>query len=183
MYYLVYDKFKLKIRVTTKMSYEASLKVFNTIIFPHFNYCCTIWSNIKNKGNIDKLYRLQKRAARIILNEKDRYSPTSVLFRELRWMSLPDYYTFRKLILVFKILHNLTPDYLNVFKYVHQVSTGSTRLSTSNSLYVPRARTQYFKRSFNVSAAILWNELPESLRNCTTLKSFKSAYLQNYFNS
>ena len=27
-------------------------------------------------------------------------------------MSLPDYFTFRKLILVFKILHNLTPDYL-----------------------------------------------------------------------
>ena len=81
MYYLVYDKLKLKIRVTTKMSYEASLKVFNTIIFPHFNYCCTIWSNIKNKGNIDKLYRLQKRAARIILNEKDRYSPTSVILK------------------------------------------------------------------------------------------------------
>ena len=97
-------------------------------------------------------------------------------------MSLPDYYTFRKLILVFKILHNLTLDYRNVYKYVHQVSIGSMRFSTSNPLYVPRARTQYFKRSFNVSAAILWNELPESLRNRTTLKSFKSAYLQNYFN-
>ena len=59
-------------------------------------------------------------------------------------MSLPDYYTFRKLIFVFKILYNLTPDYLNVFKYVHQVSIRSTRLSTSNSLYVPRARTFVF---------------------------------------
>ena len=117
------------------MSYEASFEVFNSIIFPHLNYCCIIWSNIKNKGNIDKLYRLQKRSARTILNEKDRYTPTSVLFRELRWMSLPDYYIFRKLILIFKILHILTPDYLNVFKYVYQVSRRSTRLSTSNSLY------------------------------------------------
>ena len=55
----------------------------------------------KNKGIIDKLYRLQKRAAKFILIEKDRYTLTSVLFRELRWISLPDYYTLRKLILVF----------------------------------------------------------------------------------
>ena len=51
------------------------------IYIEYFNYCCTIWSNIKNKGYFDKLYRLQKRAA--ILNEKDRYTPTSVLFGEL----------------------------------------------------------------------------------------------------
>ena len=83
------NRFKTK-QIFTKFYEESDLfclKVFNTIIFPHFNYCCTIWSNRKNKGNIDKLYRLQKRAAKIILNEKDRYSPTSVLFRELRWMS------------------------------------------------------------------------------------------------
>ena len=79
-----------------------------------------------------------------MLIETDRYTPTSVLFRELRWMSLPDYYTFRKLILVFKILYNLTPNYINVFKYVHQGNTRSTRLSTSNSLYVPRACTFVF---------------------------------------
>jgi hypothetical protein len=26
----------------------------------------------------------------------------------------------------------------------------------------------------------LWNDLPESIRNCDTLSSFKSAYLQHY---
>ena len=57
----------------------------------------------------------------------------------------------------------------NLIKYINFLS--------QNHIYLA------LKTSFNVSAVILWNELPESLRNCTTLKSFKSAYLLNYFNS
>jgi hypothetical protein len=29
------------------MSSFALLKVYNSVIFPHFNYCCTIWSGAK----------------------------------------------------------------------------------------------------------------------------------------
>ena len=77
----------------------------------------------------------------------------------------------------------MTPDYLNVFKFVHQVSTRTTRQSASNLLFIPRARTEYYKRSFTVSAAFMWNNLPEFIRNCRNLSSFKTAYLENYFSA
>ena len=55
-------------RLKPFMSGDALLKVYNCIICPHFNYCSTVWSAAKNSSNIDRLLKLQKRAARIILN-------------------------------------------------------------------------------------------------------------------
>ena len=50
------------------------------------------------------------------------------MMQQLRWMPLSDYFKYRTIILVFKVLHGLTPDYLDVFKYVHEISSRSTRL-------------------------------------------------------
>ena len=165
------------------MSNDALLKIYNCIVFPHFNYCCTVWSDAKNRSNVDRLFKLQKRAARIILGVRDVVTPTHTLLRQLKWMPLLDYFIFRKLILTFKVLHQMTPEYLNVFKYVHEVHTRVTRQSLDRTLlFIPRARTEYFKRSFVLSCSALWNNLTSDLRNCTTLESFKRMYLEEYFN-
>jgi hypothetical protein len=41
--------------------------MYNALVMPHFNYCLTVWQN-NNQTHLDKLYKLQKRAARIITN-------------------------------------------------------------------------------------------------------------------
>ena len=102
-------------RLKSFMSTEALLKVYNSVIFPHFNYCCTIWSNCKSANNLNKIFKLQKRAARIILNVRNAMTPSNTLFDKLRWMPMPDYFVYRKAVLVFKSLHQLTPEYLYVF--------------------------------------------------------------------
>lgn len=168
-------------RLKSFMSSFALLKVYNSVIFPHFNYCCTIWSSAKNAANIDKIFKLQKRAARIILKEKCVMTPSVVLFNKLKWMPMPDYFVYRKAILVFKSLNHLVPEYLNVFKYVHQISTRSTRQSSHNLLYIPKSKTEYYKKSFVISGSYLWNDLDENLKICTTIESFKQLYLQQYY--
>ena len=77
----------------------------------------------------------------------------------------------------------MTPEYLNVFKYVHEVHTRATRQSLYRKLlFIPRARTEYFRRSFVLSCSALWTNLTSDLRNCTTAESFKRLYLEEYFN-
>ena len=44
-----------------------------------------------------------------------------------------------------------------------------------------RAKTQYIKRSFTIYGSHLWNNLPEFLKYCPTLETFKSAYLRHFF--
>ena len=45
-----------------------TLKImYNAFVMPHFIYCSTVWQN-NNQAHLDQLYKLQKRAARIITN-------------------------------------------------------------------------------------------------------------------
>lgn len=44
------------------------------------------------------------------------------MFIEFNWLFLLDYFVYRKVILVYKVLYGLMLDYLNVFKYVLEVS-------------------------------------------------------------
>ena len=137
-------------RLRPFMLKDALLKIYNCIVFPHFNYCCTVWSDANNRSNVDRLFKLQKRAPRIILGVRDVLTPTHTLLRQLKWMPLLDYFIFRKLVLTFKVLHQMTPEYLSLFKYVHEVHTRVTRQSLDRTLlFIPRARMEYFKRSFN----------------------------------
>ena len=71
-------------------------------VLPHFDYCSVIWGNC-SKSALNKLVKLQKRAARIILN-KDYNSRTCDLFAELNWMPLEDRIIFRQAIQVYKML-------------------------------------------------------------------------------
>ena len=160
------------------MSGDALLKVYNCIIFPHFNYCCTVWSGAKHNSNIDRLLKLQKRAARIILNVSEITTPSSILFQNLKWMPINDYFVYRKCILTYKVLNNLTPEYLNV----SQVNSRITRQGVNNLLFVPKAKTEYYRRSFVISSGNLWNNMSNEMRENTSLEIFKTKYLNEYFN-
>jgi hypothetical protein len=50
---------------------------------PHFIYCSTVWQN-NNQAHLDQLYKLQKRAARIITNS-DYIIRSSLIFQHLGW--------------------------------------------------------------------------------------------------
>lgn len=69
--------------------------------------------------------------------------------------------------LMFKAIRGLTPVYLqNLF------STRSTQYNFRDSeakLELPMPRTNYGKRAFCYSGALLWNNLPNSLRKSDSL--------------
>jgi hypothetical protein len=63
-----------------------TLKImYNALVMPHFNHCSTVWQN-NNQTHLDKLYKLQKRAARIITNS-DYTIRSSDTFPKLSWKS------------------------------------------------------------------------------------------------
>ena len=44
---------------------------------------------------------------------------------------------------------------------------------SENRLALPKPRTDYMKQSFGYSAAVLWNDLPSSVRKITSLPNFE----------
>lgn len=167
-------------RLSSFMSAKGISKVYSSIVFPHFLYCSSVWSMPSNNTNIDRLYKLQKRAARILLGIRNSLTPTQELFNRLKWMPITDYFKYRKACLTFKIIHSTNPLQKNLV-FVSGVSSRRTRAATSNKLYVPPTRTAVFKRSFTYSACILWNDLSAELRNCDNIAAFKKNYISNYY--
>jgi hypothetical protein len=57
---------------------------YNAMIKPLFLYCSITWTNC-SKNNITKIFKLQKRCARIILDAEPRHSSINI-FNNLGWL-------------------------------------------------------------------------------------------------
>jgi hypothetical protein len=77
------------------------------------------------------------------------------------------------LCLLYKILKlNCIPYFNNVLRPNLGLSSHDTR--ASNNLYVPNfRRNTYVIRSFFYSSVLLWNKLPDNLRNTRSLSLFQ----------
>ena len=80
-------------------------------ILPLTDYGSNTWGST-SKLNIERLSKLQKRAARIIL-KTDFDTPSSEMFNELGWPTIVNRYNYNKAVLTFKTLNDLTPEYIS----------------------------------------------------------------------
>jgi hypothetical protein len=134
-------------------------------------------------AHTNKLYKLQKRAIRIIMEAKYNH-PTKDLFTALHIMPLPDRIKYKNMCLVFKSLKKLVPSYMtDMFKYVNQSHSRLTRASTQNKLYIPKAKLNIYKSSFAIQGASEWNTLDTATSQAETLGSFKHCYLKHYWST
>ena len=76
-----------------------------------------------------------------------------------------------KMYKMYKTLNGNVPRYLQEI-FTSQVSSYELR-DFQNKFFVPKPRTDYLKRSFGYSGAVLWNSLPSELRSAQSLASFK----------
>jgi hypothetical protein len=87
--------------------------------------------------NLEKLCKLQKRAARIILNAKYDI-PSLQLFKKLGWLSIQNRLEYHQSVLMYKCINNSAPDYLcNLFDMNTNSNVYSLRSSAKGNLFVP----------------------------------------------
>ena len=89
---------------------------------------------------------------------------------------------FKVLLIFYKVLHGSAPEYMCELIHVKQPSR---TLRSSHQLYldIPAARLRsYGDNSFMVAGPVLWNKLPETVRNARTLAQFKSCLKTHLFN-
>ena len=73
---------------------------YQSYILPLIDYGCNTWS-ATTSSNIERISKLQKRAARIIL-QAEYLTPSSLMFDELGWLSIPRRLMYNKALLTFK---------------------------------------------------------------------------------
>jgi len=102
------------------------------------------------------------------------HAGTSEVITEL-YRTLAKRRRFHTAIIVYKILHQLSPGYLRATSnYVTTVTSHVGR--NIHRLFVPRVRTNYGKNSFYYKGTQIWNSLNASLYAVAMLGQFKHLY-------
>ena len=167
----------LLLRIKHFLNLATRKLFFNAYILPQLDYCCTIWGNCGD-DLLNKVVKLQKRAARVIL-DKDFDTPTSELFKELNWMTFPERIRYKKAILMYKLINNTSPEYLSSkFCIAHTTTDHELRSVNKCKLLIPKPRIEFFRKSLSYSGPAIWNEIPVEIRFSSNLSCFKRAYLK-----
>ena len=87
------------------------ITLYYTLILPHIDYCCTTWG-LRSKIVIDRLHKFQNRFIRMIFNLSNVTSARPFLFT-LKWQTIEERIKYQFCIMVFKILNNQAPEYLD----------------------------------------------------------------------
>ena len=167
-------------RIRHYLPYKARVAFYNCLILSLMDYCCVVWGNTP-KQNLDRIYRLQKRAARLIL-DVDSKAPSLPLFVQLGWLPIYDRIKYFRAVTVYKALHNLAPSYIsNLIRPINLVHSFKTRGSVKDSLQLPKVTSKSGQRMFAFLASSEWNTLDPDIRNAPSLPSFRNRYLKMVF--
>ena len=125
--------------------------LYNALIKPILEYCCTIWGNC-TVDNLQRVLRLQKRCARLIL-DTDTYENSVKLFNKLDWLPIDDIIRIRKLCMFHKINQGHCPAYFNNYiEYISNTRNYNTRYVFNNNVTTPACKRNSGLRTFHSSA-------------------------------
>ena len=120
----------------------------------------------------NELEKIQYEAARIVSGTTKLVS-INALLEEVGWETLSSRRNKHKLILFYKMVNGLCPDYLCSLVPPTIGNTSRYNLRNVNDLQTLHANTQCYFNSFLPSVIREWNELSQPIRNSTSLSSFK----------
>ena len=120
---------------------------YKSFVLPNFSYCSTIWHD-GNNSRMDKLHKMQKRAARVITGSQYDVSSTEI-FNNLNWDPINRPLDRRELIMImYKISNGLATNYLT--KLFNVCNNQNLNLRSNNiKLALAEPNTNFIKRRFS----------------------------------
>ena len=161
-------------RIKPFLTKDCALRFYNSCINSSLIYCSVTWGSCP-KTLLLRILRLQKRAARIIL-DADFSTPSVLLFSQIRIIPIFDLVKFRKLLLLVNILTNpSTPSsFKQMFKFLSSIRQRALTRACAYDLQPPFPRTDSGKRTSLYSASILFNCLDSDCKQLAASPSFSS---------
>ncbi len=130
---------------------------------------------------INKLQMVQNAATRVLTRTR-KYDHISPVLSTLHWLPMKHRIDFKILLITYKALNNLAPQYLSEL-LLHYSLPRPQCSQNSGHLIIPRiSKSTAAGRSFFYLAPKLWNNLPNTVWEVDTLCQFKSR-LKNLVNT
>ena len=140
-----------------------------TYVRPKLEYASSVWDP-HLKEEINKIEKIQRRAARFVLNNYDPRASCTEMLKELKWTPLDERRAKTKITLIYKARNKLVHIPLDHLK----PNTSRTRAaSNGNSYVIPRSESNVHLHSFFPSSIRLCNAIPSSVKDCMSIDTFK----------
>ena len=162
-------------RIRKYLSRQSAISLIHAFITSKLDHCNSPLYGLPTI-HISKLQRVQNSAARLVTNTP-RICHITPILEDLHWLPIKYRIQFKIVLLTFKCLYGLAPQYLvDLIAVVPQLrynlrSRNATLLVSANARYLPTLGDL----AFPSAAPKLWNSLPAEIRNIQTLTSFKRA--------
>ena len=130
---------------------------------------------------LKKIKRIHYASAQLLTRCNPNQSMSPILHK-LHWLPIGQRIEYKILLMVFKCLNKLAPDYLSELINKKE-NLRPLRSSSDIVLTIPKVKTSvtYGDRAFSVAAPKLWNNLPSSIKQSSTIDKFKSSLKTHLF--
>jgi hypothetical protein len=150
----------------------------NAFVKPHLAYCSAAWGAHVTAAEENKLNSVAVRCGKLVWGSNHGLTRDEFI-ATIGWLPHREQVAFETVCLVYKSLCKTSPPYLhNKFEKLPV----RTRAGELENLVVGRAKTTSWKRSFSISGAALWNDLPNEIRSARTFGIFKKLSRTYYGN-
>ena len=162
------------------MSSEVLLTLYYSLIHSQLSYCNIVWAS-ERSGRLDSVWLLQKRAMRAVFKLR-KFDSTKHIFKQCSILSVYNINTLQTALIMYQLNHGLIlSKFTNPFVKVNSIHTYNTR--QADLLYVPGFRTKKRQFAFSIMGPHVWNSIPKSIRDLTSLFSFKRVYKELLLNT
>ena len=136
---------------------QAMLNIYNALVLSYLNYGLIVWGK-----NSEKLFKLQKRAIRVI-NAARYNAHTSVLFKNDNILKLRDMCALHDFKFCYKFMHGDLPEYflsnLSVEGVNHAYATRRI-----GQLRVPAVRHDFARNGIKYRLPVIYNNMPLAVK-------------------
>ena len=155
------------------LSKESTEILIHAFVSSKLDHCNSLLYGLP-AYQLAKLQVLQNTAARVVSLTK-KYDHITPVLESLHWLPVKFRIVFKVLLLVYKALNGMAPPYLSDMLCYRSYSR-SLRSASQKLLVVHRTNMKtYGDRAFSIAGPKLWNQLPLSIRELSSIDSFKKS--------
>jgi len=145
--------------------------LYCTLVLPYINYGIAAWGS-SGKIHLDKIFKLQKKAVRIISNSH-YLSHSDPLFKKYNLLNVYDVYYLELCTFMHKHFTNQLPEAFNNY-FTIQSNVHKYHTRNNDDYAIPQIKTNFAYKTIKTMGPVRWNSLQKHIKTAKTVKHFRS---------